>query len=264
MRSLLCLVAVAVSGVALANTVNFTGISQGQVESPLGQSFAYTRNDGSSGTLNVRKISGALHSVSIGSAPDATGFYALQSGANLTPVVFRFAFSGNEHIEITENEGVTALEANDFTLPSGAWTVIDQQFVNISQTGPQISIQGTLSSPPYGYFKILGDGTVFDYRIVNAPGFTLYGSSISLNMLGQPSTVAGTVVLQDDSAMPAGTPVRFQVVQSGVVVETRVIALGQGGNFAFTTGASGSARIFADYAQWIRRGSGVVTLSHAY
>src|SRR5262245_13607563 len=77
---------------AHAAPVDFTGINSALVSSPSGQDFTYVLGAGpTTGTVNVRLISGDITVLTTGESPDPHGFYVLQFPA-LTPAQFRFTF----------------------------------------------------------------------------------------------------------------------------------------------------------------------------
>lgn len=175
----------AISGNAPAARVDFTGVDISLVASPAGQNFSYFPGTGvDRGTLNVRLLSAANGAVSLktGSSPDPTGFYVLQSPGNLTPVAFRFTFDTPHSFQIDQNETLTSVEVNAFTQPVGSWNVLSLSFVNQTNQNSTIGITGVGTAAPYGNYSLAGAGAYFDFQVANSPFFSLFGSSISLDV----------------------------------------------------------------------------------
>ncbi len=177
-----------------AGTVDFTGINLAQVSAAGGQNFNYIEGaSGPSGTLNVELISGVIDIMTIGSSPDSTGFYALQ-GTPATigiPFLFRFTFSSAVDFTISENETLTSFEENTLTVPAGSLTLLSSADAVVTSAVNQITFQGATSGggAPYGTYMVLGSGSSFDFFVRNQPGaFTLYGSSITIDVVPEPST----------------------------------------------------------------------------
>lgn len=172
------LAAVALSAVrpAAAQTVDFSGVNLTQVSSGVGQNFAFA-----TGSVNVRLLSGAVSSLTTGSSPDPTGFYALQSG-DLTPAIFRFTFDKVTSFAILENESLASYEVNEFLLPGGAWSNVTTSNATASGTSSDVVFRGNNGAPPYGDYSLEGTGLSFDFRIANDPAVPTYGSAISLNI----------------------------------------------------------------------------------
>ncbi len=171
---------------ATDSPISFSGISLGPVSQPAGQNFPYIPAGGGTEFLNVRLLSGNVSSLQPGASPDQNGFYVLQS-APLTPMSFRFTFPGTRAFVINSNETLTARETNSFTLGpgSGPWTVLGSSDVNLSQTASNVTFVGLNDPPgPYGQFSISATADSFDFEVDNAPGFSLYGSAISILIPG--------------------------------------------------------------------------------
>lgn len=176
---------------ANAATVNFSGISSALVSSPAGQDFTYLVGPGpTTGVLNVRLVSGDISTLTRGASPDPNGFYILQNGA-LSPALFRFSFDVTRSFLINSNETLTQLETNTFSLPSGgsAWTVISSSNATVDNTGSQVSFLG---SPQYGQFAVSAGAGSIDFLVSNAPGFPLYGSAISIEVVDQATPTKAT------------------------------------------------------------------------
>lgn len=176
----------ALSGIMIASSnaalIDFSGVDLGPVSSPSGQTFTYTVGAGpDTGILTVWLISGSVSSLRPGYSPDSTGFYALSGSTD--PIVFRFTFDTLRTFTITENETLTALENNAFTLPSGAWTILSASGAAVGGAGSNINFQGVTDSPSPEAYSIEGIGTSFDFAITNTPGFPIYGSSISVDVV---------------------------------------------------------------------------------
>ena len=168
---------------ARAETIDFTGVNLAAVASPAGQDFPYVAGSGgATGVVTVRLVSGTPSSLQAGSVPDALGFYALQSG-NLTPMIFRFTFDVSRSFTIKQNEYQADIEVNSFTLSSGAWEVLSATDTTPSTNGSTVTFVAANGVPPYGNFALAGTGTAFDFQITNSPGYPVYGSAISVNVL---------------------------------------------------------------------------------
>lgn len=169
---------------ATAATINFTGIDMAAVASVAGQNFIYTNGAGpTTGTVNVRQITGTPSSLLTGSTPDVTGFYAEETAGDLSPMVFRFTFDTSRNFTITQNEFLANLEFNSFTLASGSWTVLSTAYATTTGSGSNISFVGVNGSPgPYGTYSIAGSGSSFDFAITNLAGYSVYGSAISVDV----------------------------------------------------------------------------------
>jgi uncharacterized repeat protein (TIGR01451 family) len=168
---------------AMPTTINFTGIDMAAVASVSGQNFTYTIGSGpATGTVNVRQITGTPSSLLTGSTPDVTGFYAEETGDDLSPMVYRFTFDTSRNFTITQNEYLANLEINSFTLPSGSWTVLSTADATTTGSGSNISFVGVNGAPPYGTYSIAGSGASFDFAITNLAGYSLYGSAISVQV----------------------------------------------------------------------------------
>ena len=168
-----------------AVTVDFSGISSASVSSRGGQDFPYVVGSGSAtGVLNVRLISGDISTLTTGADPDPTGFYILQIGA-LTPALFRFTFDRPRGVLIASNETLTGLETNTFSLApgEGPWSVLSVSYASLENAGSEVTFVGLNNSPPYGHFLISAVASSFDFLVSNAPGFSVYGSAISLEVL---------------------------------------------------------------------------------
>jgi hypothetical protein len=173
------------SSTALAAPVNFSGISAGLVTTATGQDFPYTIGSGpATGTLNVRYLSGDITTLTTGQSPDPTGFYVLQSPA-LAPVTFRFTLDGKRGLRVNSNETLTAREQNTFTLPAGSpsWSIVAVSNATIASTSDAVTFTGTLESPPYGQFAIQTITQSFDFTVVNIPGYPIYGSALSIDVV---------------------------------------------------------------------------------
>lgn len=176
--------------------VNFTGVDLTAVSSPAGQNFPYTVEGSSeTGTLNVRLIEGDVSSVQTGQSPDLFGFYALQNVNNLTPATFRFSFDVARTFRVDQNETLTDIERNTFTLPSSQWDVLSSSNAVVTETGPSVSFLGTIASPPFGTYSIRGSGAFFDFQIVNSNAFPIAGSAISLSVVPEPTAAAIAALL---------------------------------------------------------------------
>lgn len=168
---------------ATAATINFTGIDMAAVASVSGQNFTYTNGTGpTTGTVNVRQITGTPSSLVTGQSPDATGFYVQEGGGNLSPMVFRFTFDTSRNFTVTQNETLENLEFNSFTLASGSWTVLSKAYATTTGSGSNITFVGVNMGPPYGTYSIAGSGSSFDFAITNYPGYPSYGSAISVDV----------------------------------------------------------------------------------
>lgn len=167
-------------------TVNFTGINKAAVTSAGGENFLYQIGGVPAGTLNVRLLSGDLDSVTTGSSPDSTGFYAIQSSPNLAAATFRFTLDVTQTVVITENESLTSLEDNSFTMPSGTWDVLSVSQATVSNSGSTVDFHGTSTSPGGTAYSIRGSTNSFDFQIQNSAGFPSYGSAISLQVVPEP------------------------------------------------------------------------------
>lgn len=171
-----------------AATVDFSSVSIAQVSSPAGQNFPYVLGAGpANGTLNVRVISGDISNLTIGGGgPDAHALYVLQVGA-LTPVRFRFQFDQPRSFQVTSNETLTALETNTFSYATAGnpWIVLTSSHATVTNTGSEVSFVGVNISSPYGQFSVAGGASSFDFLVSNAPGFSVYGSAISLNIIDE-------------------------------------------------------------------------------
>ncbi len=166
-----------------AETVLFTNVSLAAVSSPSGQDFPYIAGSGgATGVVTVRLVSGTPSGLQTGSSPDANGFYALQSG-DLTPMIFRFTFDVPRSFTVKQNETQAAIEVNSFTLSSGTWEVLYATDTTPSTNGSTVTFVAANGAPPYGDFSLTGTGTSFDFQITNSPGYSTYGSAISLNVL---------------------------------------------------------------------------------
>lgn len=178
-----------------AGTIDFTGLDLAAVASPTGQNFTYEVGFGSNtGSINVRLISGTPSSLQTGSSPDTKGFYALQTNINPPPMVFRFTFDTIRSFTIRENETQATIEFNSFTLSSGTWTLLSASNTTPTISESNISFTALNDSPPYGDYVIAGIGSSFDYQITNSPGFPVYGSAISINIMSDPIPVSGLVI----------------------------------------------------------------------
>ncbi len=194
----------AVPQIANADTIDFTGINLGAVASLPGQTFAYTNaSDGATGMVTVLLVSGSPSAVQTGSTPDTTGFYALQTSDDLTPMVFRFTFDVTRSFTITQNEYLADLEVNSFTLPLGAWNLMSMAYSDATTNGSTLTFVGQNGSPPYGTFVIAGTGMSFDFSITNAPGYPEYGSAISIDV--GPVTEPPTLTLFPASTFSTNT-----------------------------------------------------------
>ncbi len=189
-----------------AGTVDFTGINLPQVSSAGGQNFAYVEGvSGPVGTLNVKLVSGVIDTMTIGSSPDATGLYALQGTPQTIgiPFLFSFTFSSPVSFTISENETLTSYEENTLSVPaSGTLTLLTSADAVVTPALNQITFQGAtpLGQGPFGTYVVLGTGSSFDLFVRNQPGaFTLYGSSITIDVVPEPSSLllagVGTVTL---------------------------------------------------------------------
>jgi hypothetical protein len=168
---------------ATAATINFTGIDMAAVASVSGQNFTYTNGTRpTTGTVNVRQITGTPSSLVTGQSPDATGFYVQEGGDNLSPMVFRFTFDTSRNFTVTQNETLENLEINSFTLPSGSWTVLSASYATTTGSGSNITFTGVNMGPPYGTYSIAGSGSSFDFAITNLAGYSIYGSAISVDV----------------------------------------------------------------------------------
>ena len=171
--------------IAKAAPVDFTGINVALVTSASGQDFAYTVGLGpTTGTLNVRWLSGDISTLTVGQSPDPTGFYVLQSPA-LSPVTFKFTFDAPRDIAINSNETLTAREQNTFTLPPGSpgWSIISVVDATVAPSADAVTFTGTRESPPYGQFSISTFTESFDFLVTNIPGYPIYGSGLSIDVL---------------------------------------------------------------------------------
>ncbi len=88
---------------------------------------------------------------------------------------------------ITSNETLTALETNTFSFASGGspWIVLSSSNASVNNTGSQVSFVGLNASGPYGQFAVSAAAGSFDFLVSNAPGFSLYGSAISVEVVDQ-------------------------------------------------------------------------------
>ncbi len=195
---------------APAATVDFSNVDLATVSSASGQDFTYTVGAGpTTGTLNVRLVSGLLSSLTAGSSPDTTGLYAQQDSSDLTPVVLRFTLSTSQKFAISENETLTTLENNAFTLPSGAWTVISSSGATVGGSGSNVNFQGISDSPAPVAYSIQGTSSSFDFQITNTPGYPFYGSAISVNVGPFPAFFDGQAALGNGVfflQFPSGNP----------------------------------------------------------
>jgi hypothetical protein len=179
-----------------AGTVNFTGINLAQVSSAGGQNFSYVEGvSGPTGTLNVKLVSGVIDTMTIGSSPDPTGFYALQGTPQTIgiPFLFSFTFSSPVSFTIAENETLTSYEENTLSVPpTGSLTLLTSADAVVTPALNQITFQGAtpLGQAPFGTYTVLGTGSSFDFFVRNQPGaFTLYGSSITIDVVPEPSGI---------------------------------------------------------------------------
>jgi PEP-CTERM motif len=184
-----------------AGVVDFTGINLAQVSSASGQNFGYVEGvSGPSGTVNVMLVSGVVDTLTIGSSPDPTGFYALQATPQTIgiPFLFNFTFSSSVDFTISENETLTSYEVNTLSVPaSGTLSLLSSADALVTSGLNQITFQGATAGggAPYGTYTALGSGSSLDFFVRNQPGaFTLYGSSISINVVPEPSSVIGLML----------------------------------------------------------------------
>jgi plastocyanin len=104
-------------------------------------------------------------------------------------------------------------------------------------------------------------------RTFNAAGTTNYRCNFHVSMTGTINvvsplaTVSGAITLQSYDPSPAGQQVTFEVRDGLSVVDTKLVTLGAGGAYSFTTTQSGSRAIAAKASHWLSKSSGNVTLS---